>query len=389
MCGIAGIISKKEPLAPGSIEKVIAAIKHRGPDETGFYVRDTMQLGMCRLSIIDLESEGLCPFIHKSPSGDEYVVVYNGEIYNYIELGDELKAKGHRFRTTCDIEVLLYAYIEWGEACLDRFNGMFSFAIVDYSKDHIFLARDRAGEKPLYYYHDSEYFIFSSEIKGILTQIDIPDMNLSDQYRALEFMAEEETLFSGVKSLLPGHKMIYKGIRDGYRGRKIIEYWNVLDNVHQIDPDKAVDELDRLLNDSVRLRLRSDVPLGLYLSGGLDSSLIAYMAKPSICFSCTFDYGPKYDELEYATLVADDIKAEHVIVRPNQKEFEQHLADIIYHLDMPVGSFSPFPLFMLAKTARDRVKIVLSGEGADELFTGYTRYLILAHEREVFNFSAM
>ena len=299
MCGIAGIVSKKEPLEPDSIEKIVAAIKHRGPDETGYFKQGPVQLGMCRLSILDLKSEGLCPFVYQtSDFRDKYVVVYNGEIYNYLELRDELKSKGHRFRSTCDIEVLVHAYLEWGEACLDRFNGMYAFAILDYSKDHLFLARDRAGEKPLYYYHDSESFIFSSEIKGILTQIDMPDLNLSDQYKALEFMAEEETLFSGIKSLLPGHKMVYKGIRNGYRGRKITEYWNVLDTVHQIDPEKAVDELDYLLNDSVRLRLRSDVPLGVYLSGGLDSSLIAYMAKPSICFSCHFDYGPKYDELE-------------------------------------------------------------------------------------------
>ena len=390
MCGIAGIVSKKDIPEPDSIKRIVAAIKHRGPDETGYFIRDFVQMGMCRLSILDLKSEGLCPFVYQEPDSKmEYVTVYNGEIYNYIELRDELKGKGHQFRSTCDVEVLLHAYLEWGEDCLDRFNGMFAFAILDYSRDHLFLARDRAGEKPLYYYHDSEGFIFSSEIKGILTQIDMPDLNLSDQYKALEFMAEEESLFSGIKSLLPGHKMIYKGIRNGYRGRKISEYWNVLDTVRQIDPENAVDEFDYLLNDSVRLRLRSDVPLGLYLSGGLDSALIAYMAKPSICFSCNFDYGPKYDELEYATLVARDIEAEHVIVRPNQKEFEQYLPDIMYHLDMPVGSFSPFPLFMLARTARDYVKIILSGEGADELFTGYTRYLILAHEQEIFQFSAM
>jgi len=385
MCAIAGIISKKGEtrIEPKRIDKMILSIKHRGPDETGYYRTDRVQLAMARLSIIDLKSEGLCPIVEKGPCGDQ-VLLYNGEIYNYIELRDELRAKGHTFETECDSEVLLKSYMEWGQACLDKFNGMFAFVIVDFTSDLLFAARDRAGEKPLYYYETDDEFIFASEIKAILTQIRNPEIGLTDEYKAFEYMSGEGTLFAGVKSLLPGHKLIYKGINNGQKGKRISEYWNVLDNVREIDPGRAVEQLDELLQDSVRLRRRADVPMGLYLSGGIDSGLLAYMASPEVCYSCHFPHGEKYDELAYAAEIARDIRTEHIVISPTKRDFERTLPLIMYHLDMPVGSFSMFPLFMLAQKASERVKIVLSGEGADELFSGYARYLVLVREQALY-----
>jgi asparagine synthase (glutamine-hydrolysing) len=385
MCAIAGIVSKRREvqIEPGRIETMIESLKHRGPDETGYYGTGGVQLAMARLSILDVQASGLCPIVEESPSGDR-VLLYNGEIYNYIEIREELEARGHRFRTGCDSEVLLKSYLEWGQDCLQRFNGMFAFVIADFANDLLFAARDRAGEKPLYYYETDSEFLIASEIKAILTQIRAPELNLTDEYEAFEYTSGESTLFVGVKSLLPGHKLIYKGIAKGLKGRRISEYWNVLDHITEIDPADAVDQLDALLCDSVRLRRRADVPMGLYLSGGIDSAVLAYMFSPDICYSCHFPYGDKYDELTYASEIANDLKAEHIIVTGAKDDFERHLPSIMYHLDMPVGSFSMFPLYLLAQKASERVKIVVSGEGADELFSGYARYLVLVREQALF-----
>jgi asparagine synthase (glutamine-hydrolysing) len=197
-------------------------------------------------------------------------------------------------------------------------------------------------------------------------------------------MSGESTLFTGVKCLLPGHKLIYKGIRNGLRGRRISEYWNVLDKVSEINPSTAVDQLDELLHDSVRIRCRADVPMGLYLSGGIDSGLLAYIMEPEVCYSCHFPYGDKYDELAFAARMAEDVGAEHIVVTGTKEDFEEKLQQIMFHLDMPVGSFSMFPLYLLAQKASERVKIVVSGEGADELFGGYVRYLVLVREQGLF-----
>ena len=259
MCAIAGIVSKRREvrIEPDRIESMIRSIKHRGPDETGYYRTGGVQLAMARLSILDPTASGLCPIVETAASGDR-VLLYNGEIYNYIEIREELEALGHGFRTGCDSEVLLKSYLEWGQDCLDRFNGMFAFVIADFANDLLFAARDRAGEKPLYYYETDTEFLIASEIKAILTQIRRPELSLTDEYEAFEYMSGEGTLFAGIKSLLPGHKLIYKGIRNGLKGRRISEYWNVLDNIKEIEPASAVDQLDELLRDSVRLRRRAD-----------------------------------------------------------------------------------------------------------------------------------
>jgi asparagine synthase (glutamine-hydrolysing) len=388
MCGIAGILSRQDPLRePSGIAAMLRAEKHRGPDDTGSFRTPTLELGMVRLSILDLHSPNLCPLVYARDRGGAatHVLVYNGEIYNYVELRDELLAKGHVFETTGDTEVLLHAYLEWGEQCLERFNGMFAFALADLERDLLLLARDIAGEKPLYWAEHGGRFYFASEIKALLTQIPLPEVNTTDEFKAFEYMTGTETLFEGVYALLPGHKLVVRGLRGNYKGRRDSAYWSLVDELYDLDPARAVDELDALLQDSIRIRLRADVPLGLYLSGGIDSSLIAAIARPKIAFTNHFPYGARYDELRYAELMAKTVGAELVVVRPTREDFQQHLDDLVYHLDQPVGSFSAFPLYMLARAARERVKIVLSGEGVDELFSGYTRYLLPWHDQTTYD----
>ncbi len=383
MCGIAGIVMKSEANETYGIDVMLQAEKHRGPDDTGAYVTPFLMLGMVRLSILDLRSPNLCPLVYTRPGAAQptHVLTFNGEIYNYVELREELVGLGHVFVTSSDSEVLLHAWLQWGEACLERFNGMYAFGLADLERDLLFLARDVAGEKPLYWTETDDALMFASEIKALLTQVPLPEMRETDEFKAFEYVTGDETLFEGIYALRPGHKLLVRGVRGNFRGRRVSEYWSLVDHLHDVDPERAVDQLDELLHDAIRLRLRADVPLGLYLSGGIDSSLIAAIARPAVGFSVHFPYGAKYDELRYAQIVAQAVGCEHVVVRPSREDFDNHLDDVLYHLDMPVGSFSSFPLYMLAARAKEWVKIVLSGEGVDELFSGYTRYLLPWHDQ--------
>lgn len=383
MCGIVAILRKKDhQVSEKDVKSMLNIIRHRGPDDIGAIAKDGVGIGMVRLSILDLQSPGLCPFVQKNPqTGEpEVALAYNGEIFNYIEVRNELKKLGHRFETTGDTEVLLKAYLEWGTSCLDKFNGMFAFVIADYKNDMLFAARDIAGEKPLYYYESDQEIIFASEIKAILARIGVPEMHTTDEFRAFEYMTGTETLFKGIHAFLPSQRMVARGINGNFRIYRLDEFWDVSFQLMDVNPENALDTFDELMHDAVKIRLRSDVPLGLYLSGGVDSSLIAYHAKPQVAFSIHYGEGEKYDEVQYAKLVAKDIGCEHILVKPDKKHFESYLDHVIYHLDMPVGSFSCFPLYMLAREATKHVRIVLSGEGADELFSGYTRYLLPVHD---------
>ena len=300
MCSITGSQNKIQ------VEAMLQKMKHRAPDDQGIKDDGKFVLGMGRLSIIDLKSKGLCPYTE-----DKFTLVFNGEIYNYLELRKELITKGWKFRTDSDSEVLLKSYREWGEKCLDKFNGMFAFAI--YDGKEIFLARDIAGEKPLYYIEKP--FQFASEAK------------------ALGFRCEE---------FPPANYGIYD-----FETLKIKKYWEL--QARDIDLNTAEEELIFLLEDSIKLRTRSDVPYGLYYSEGIDSSLIDTFHD--------FKYKFTYEDSDYAT------------------EFKTTFPEILYHLDYPVKSFSPFGLWKLAEMASKKVKVVLSGEGADELFGGYVRYI--------------
>ena len=387
MCGIACILSKRAPLQDETLLSAMLDVQqHRGPDDRGWFISPFLQLGMVRLSIIDTTSSNLSPLAYRRPDATEpsHILSYNGEIFNYVELKRELQAKGHLFQTMSDTEVLLHAYLEWGEGCVDYINGMYAFVLADFDRDRLFLARDIAGEKPLYYYENRERLVIASEIKAILGHIRAPELHMTDEFRAFEYMTGAETLFKGVYALLPGHKMVVRGLRGNFIGHRASEYWSLLDHLYELTPGKEVDLFDELLHDSVKIRLRSDVPVGLYLSGGLDSSLLAAIARPQVAFTTCFDYGPKYDELSYAQAMAKHSGSSLVVIRPTKADFEASLDDIIYHLDMPVGSFSAFPLFMLAREARKQVKVVISGEGVDELFCGYTRYLLPAHDDSLY-----
>lgn len=300
MCSIVGSSKKEE------VKKMLQVMKHRSPDDEGMVDDGKFVTGMGRLAIIDLKSSGLCPY-----KEDNYVLSFNGEIYNYLELRKELRSLGWSFTTNSDTEVLLKAYRQWGVKCLDRFNGMFAFAIYDGQK--IFMARDIAGEKPLYYLENP--FRFASEAK------------------ALEWKCKE---------LEPAHYAIYD-----FKELKIHRWWKF--EPREIDPKTAQEELEALLQDSVKLRTRTDVPYALYYSGGIDSSLIDSFHD--------FNYKFTYDDRDY------------------QEEFIATFEKIVWHLDYPVEHFSPFALWKLAEAASKKVKVVLSGEGADELFGGYARYM--------------
>ncbi|MCK5707884.1 MAG: asparagine synthase (glutamine-hydrolyzing) [Candidatus Aureabacteria bacterium] len=369
MCGIAGIWGN------GNIKNMTEILYHRGPDENGYFIHKNIRLGIRRLSVIDLQT-GSQPIYNEDKS---IVIVYNGEIFNYKELRVELTKLGHIFKTQTDTEVIIHAYEEYGYSCLDKFIGMFAFAIYDKNKKKLFLARDRFGEKPLYFYNKEGNFLFASEIKSILTQVE-PEPNITPLFWSLEASFQENTLYKNIYSLLPAHYLIYDG-----KNVKVKKYWDFPKEPEKYKSKKYyVDKLRWLIEDAVRLRLRSDVPVGVLLSGGLDSSIIACIAKPEKVFSCYYPLGERFEEIEYAKLVAKRIKAEHIIITPTKDEFKENLQKIIWHLDEPISTASPFSEFMLAQAvAKTDVKVILGGQGADELFGGYVRYVLMLKNMEI------
>ena len=340
MCSIAGSKNKIY------VRKMLKTMKHRAPDDEGIIDDGRFAVGMGRLSIIDLLSSGLCPYEENG-----LVLAYNGEIYNYLELREELKKRGWRFRTNSDTEVLMKSFREWGVKMFDRLNGMFAFAIYDKRRQKLFLARDIAGEKPLYYYQKGEDFMFASEAKAFLKVAD-PGYREGKFFEAFQH-CNEETLLSNVY-LLPAASYLTLDLKS--MNRKIKPYWEFKPRV--INPKTCEEELENLLEDSIKLRTRSDVPYGLYYSGGIDSSLISTFHNFRHKFY--FDDGKNWRE-----------------------DFFQTIEKIVWHLDFPVGSLSAYPLWKLAQAAQRKVKVVISGEGADEVFGGYVRYLPIAREWEL------
>jgi asparagine synthase (glutamine-hydrolysing) len=367
MCGIAGFNWEDQEL----IKRMSSILVHRGPDGEGIYTDTGISLGHRRLSIIDLSSAGAQPMANKE--GD-LTITYNGEIYNFQEIREKLKEKGYRFKSNTDTEVLLYGYQQWGEKVLERLNGMFAFAIWDDRKKRLFVARDRFGIKPLYYFWDGKRFVFGSEIKAILLHNIKRKVNKSvaKDYLNLRYMPGEKTLFQGIKKLLPGHYMILKD-----NELQIEEFWNY--PLPESRKDKnAVKEVKRIFGRSARKRLISDVPVGVYLSGGLDSAAITGMVAgikedPVKTFSVGFDYNDKVDELTKAKEVAQYFQTDHqeIIV---DGPISGMLPRILWHLDMPHGDPVIIPQFKLSESASKKVKVVLSGEGADETFGGYVQY---------------
>ena len=375
MCGIAGVVSRDPALAPDEavIAKMVSRLHHRGPDDTGLVTLPGVALGLKRLSIIDVAG-GRQPI----PNEDESITfVGNGEIYNYRELRDELVELGHRFRTGSDMEVVVHGYESWGDEVISRLNGQFAVALWDGPRRRLLAARDRAGEKPLYYYEGSQGIVFASEIKSLLTRADVPrelDLEALDLFLTYEFVFAPRTIFRGVKKLPPAHLMT---VEDGRVTTR--PYWSV---PAEVDTDRREDEwveaLRETLGRAVRSQMMSDVPLGAFLSGGIDSStVVAFMSEASARPVKTFSIGfseASYDERSYARDVAGLFATEHVeeVLAPNVAELFDRL---VVHLDEPFADVSLFPTFLVSQVAARDVKVVLSGDGADELFAGYDWYL--------------
>ena len=361
MCGILGGINT------GFDEKSAARLGHRGPDQSGFVTETvpqfgTVVLGQTRPNIVDREDIDLPVRL-----GDA-TILFNGEIYNHCELRRELEALGWLFQTSTDTEVALAAYLQWGEDCLRRFNGM--FALVVWDGRRFFCARDRMGKKPFFYRYNDRKFEFASEIKAF----DDLEFIAQDVFDLFEFCFNEHTLFRDILALRPGHYLIY----DLHRGTcDTRAYWDIEHQVGQkiTDEREAVDTFIELLEDSVRLRQRADVPVTMFLAGGLDSSLIATLARIDEVFTCQFDeFRDTINEERYVRDLAQKVGFHVNMVRPTKEQFFGDLAAMAYHLEMPTGSFSVFPLYRLALVAREAgFKVTLSGEGSDEIFCGYAR----------------
>jgi len=379
MCGIVGMFSKNQKITQDDLYPMAQAIAHRGPDGEGFYTYQNIGIGHKRLAIID-PNGGHQPMFNEDKT---VAITFNGAIYNYLELRQELVQLGHDIKTYCDTEVIIHAYEEFGEKCVERFNGMFSFAILDENKGQVFCARDRMGIKPFYYYHDNENFLFGSEIKALFApkkfKTEYNEKGIMD-YITFQFTLGEKTMFKDVYKLLPGHSLTLS-LDTG--SINIHKYWDIsyeIDNHHT--EEYFVDKLTRIIEDSVRLRLRSDVPLGCHLSGGLDSSTVVTIASELLedaklkTFTGKFNDGAAYDESKYAKLVSKKTGTEYHEVAPNAEDFKSILEDLIYYMDEPAAGPGIFPQYYVSKLASENVKVALGGQGGDEIFIGYARYLV-------------
>lgn len=377
MCGFVGIINKNNKDVNSSILAEMAeTIHHRGPDEEGIFMEGSLGFYHKRLSIIDLTT-GQQPM-----SFNNITIVYNGEIYNYIELREQLILKGISFKTNSDTEVIIRLYKEYGESFLPMLNGMFAFIIYDQDKNRILIARDHFGIKPLYWFENEKMILFGSEIKAILAHPDmkaVPDQNSIYEYLTFQFIIGKQTMFRDIYKLEPGHYMTID--LDNFE-KSLIKYW---------EPDFSIDlyhteeyfivELRKILEEIVYQQLRSDVPLGTYLSGGIDSSLVTILVselyhKPLKSFTGSFLEGPEFNELEYAREAARTAHAELFEVFASEDEFIELLPKLIYHLDEPVAGPGIFPQYIVSRLAKEHVKVVLGGQGGDEIFGGYTRYIV-------------
>jgi asparagine synthase (glutamine-hydrolysing) len=379
MCGIAGFLDVTGAReAPGILERMTAAIQHRGPDGSGFYRDAFARLGHRRLSIIDVAA-GAQPMCNEDES---LWIAYNGEVYNHAALRGPLQTAGHRYRTRCDTETILHAFEEYGPDCVSRLRGMFAFAVWDRNARRLFCARDRLGKKPFYYFWDGRWFVFASEIKALLEHPAISpafDESLLSEYLAFGYISDERTLFAGIRKLMPGHWLMLDLAGDAPR-LETRQYWEipVAGAAEPRDEAAWIAECRRRLEETVRLRLMSDVPLGMFLSGGLDSSAIAALLRRESGGAVkTFAVGyreAEFSELPYASHVARSIGTEHREVVVGMEEFFQALPRLIWHEDEPLVWPSSVSLYFVSKLAAEDVKVVLTGEGSDELFAGYGRY---------------
>lgn len=379
MCGICGIFNAaddQEPRRP-IVKAMMDRLEHRGPDDHGMHAGKGVIFGFRRLSIIDL-AHGKQP-MHSADG--RYTLVFNGEIYNYLELRESLVRGGARFRTESDTEVLLQLLIRDGEKALPQLNGMFAFALADNQTGEWMLARDPLGIKPLYYAVLSDEIVFASEIKALLVHPRIqaaPDWAGIQQYLTLQFCLDDQTLFRGIQKVEPGCFL------QGHLARidRKVRYWDADFRIDEHHTEAYfVDRLRELLGDSARLQIRSDVPLGAHLSGGLDSSVVTLLAArqrggSTKAFHGTFREGPGYDESAYARTAAESSATELLTTVATAQQFADDLPRLIYAMDEPVAGPGLFPQYRVSKLAAEHVKVVLGGQGGDEIFGGYARYLI-------------
>lgn len=378
MCGISGIYNTHgEPVNVHTLRAMLTSIYHRGPDDEGIYVNHNVGIGMRRLSIIDLAG-GQQPIFNEDKS---VVVVFNGEIYNYRQLASALRQRGHTLTTNSDTEVIVHLYEDHGEECVQHLRGMFSFAIWDLRQQRLLIARDRLGIKPLYYTEREGAVVFSSEIKSLLrhpqihAQLDYEGLN---NFLSLKYVPAPQTMFSGIVALPPGHLL-----RSDASGVKTQAYWDLSfpePRTGYLPEEAYAEQLEALLRNCVQSHLISEVPFGAFLSGGLDSStIVALMSqllnRPVKTFSVGFaTEGDTASELPYARTVADQFHTDHheILIRP------EHLTDltakVVWHLDQPIADEATLANYMVAELASRHVKMVLTGEGGDELFAGYARY---------------
>jgi asparagine synthase (glutamine-hydrolysing) len=376
MCGITGLI---DPSLPSSeircaIQRMTDTMVHRGPDDEGFYAADGVGLGMRRLSIIDLES-GNQPIHNEERS---VWITHNGEIYNFPELRQQLEAKGHRFYTRSDTEVIVHAYEEWGDDCVSHLNGIFGFAIWDQGQQRLFLARDHFGVKPLYYWDDGERLLWGSEIKAILTGpsvLRVVDLEALDLFLTFRFVPSPFTMFQGIRKLAPGHRLIY-----GDGNCKVERYWRPQPHL-----DGGLSERDHVLllqerlEAAVRRQMISDVPIGALLSGGIDSAtVVAIMSQltdhPVRTFTVGFKDNTSVNELKEARASAALFHTEHHEIVLDSLDYRQFLERAVWHLEEPISTTSVLPMYFVCELARRHVTVVLTGQGADEPLAGYHRY---------------
>jgi asparagine synthase (glutamine-hydrolysing) len=381
MCGICGIVSfSKDEVQELKIRNMMRIMKHRGPDDEGTFISGNIGLGFVRLSIIDLSPAGHQPMFS---SDSRYVIVFNGEIYNFIELREELKNLGHTFRTSTDTEVLLESYIEWGEACLDHFNGMWAFVIYDKEEGNLFAARDRFGVKPFYYVQTDEFLAFASEIPPLLQLL--PGKPTPDYQSIYDYLVfnrtdhTERTFFSQVKKLQHGHCLSLPVCQppSGGSGGCLIKKWYDLPS--RISLSKGISdpaEFRELLSSSISLRLRSDVPVGVCLSGGLDSSSIVsilvkeFSLEKVKSFSAVYSGGQRCDESEFIKKL-DYVSLEKYFISPSAESFLNDLENFIISHAEPIPGTSPYAQFQVMKLAKGNVVVTLDGQGADEELAGY------------------
>lgn len=366
MCGFCGYINKKEK---DSIKKMNDAIIHRGPDDESYYKDDFIAMGFRRLSIIDLKG-GRQPMTNED---DSMIITFNGEIYNFKEIKEDLIKKGHKFKTNADTEVILHGYEEYKEKILDKLRGMFAFAIWDKNNQKLFCARDHFGQKPFYYGIFNNTFMYASEIKSMLYHPDFKkevNKEALKPYLTFQTSVLEETFFKGVYKLRPGHYLKYD-----FKTNKIEtkEYYNINFKPKDQNFDKLVEKIDDTITKSIDYHIISDVPVGAYLSGGIDSSYVVSYLKPDKTFSVGFDY-KNFNEVPMAKDLSDMLNIQNKNELINSDDFFESIDKVQYYADEPTANLSAVPLYFLSKLASKDVKVVLSGEGADELFGGYTSY---------------